>query len=137
MSGFLAKTGAAVVALTLTSSALAGGYGYYGHSGRHGHGHSHGRHGSDWVAPLLILGIAGAAIAASSAREAPRPVYAPPVEYRQAPVYPPVAYPPVAYPPVAYSPLAPRIDNPVWWCASSGQYYPATTYCPENWQLVR
>lgn len=121
MSGVLAKTGAAVLALSLTASAVAGGYGYgyHGHPGRHGHGH--GRHHADWVAPLLILGIAGAALAASSAREAPRPVYAPPVEYRQAPVYPMPA---------------PQADSPAWWCASAGQYYPATTYCPENWQLI-
>ena len=121
MSGLLTKTGAALLALTLTTSAVAGGYGYHGHPGRHGHGPGHGRHSADWVAPLVMLGIAGAVIAASSAREAPRPVYAPPVEYRQAPVYP--------------MPAA-QIDSPAWWCASSGQYYPSTSYCPENWQLI-
>jgi hypothetical protein len=128
MSGFIAKAGAALVSLSLASSALAGGYGYHGHY-RHGqgHGHGHGRHASDWVAPLLILGIAGAAIAASSQRDAPRQVYAPPVEYRQAPTYAP-----------AYSDApTPQPGGPLWWCGSAGQYYPAVSYCPENWQLIQ
>ena len=126
MSGLVAKVGATLVSLTLASSALAGGYGY-GHRGHHGHG----RHTSDWVAPLLILGIAGAAIAASSQREAPRQVYTPPVEYRPAPTYAPTYAPAYGYAPT------PQSDGPLWWCGSAGQYYPAVPYCPENWQLIQ
>lgn len=95
-------------------------------------------HGSDWVAPLLFIGLAGAVLgAAASQSSPPPPVYVqPPTVYVQpGPVYVP--------PPVTYVVPAPAVQAPpaapanVWYfCQSVGKYYPYTQYCPEGWQLV-
>ena len=101
--------------------------------GRYGQEHGYyGRgHGSDWVAPLLFLGLAGAVIgaAASQSNPPPQPVY--------------VSPPPVVYVPAAPVYAAPEVVAPpaapvnVWhFCRSVGQYYPYTQQCPEGWQLV-
>lgn len=97
------------------------------------HHHRHHRHyqGGDagWVAPLLFLGLAGAAISAAATP--------PPVTYVQpAPV---VVAPPVTYaaPPVVVAP-PPQAPAGTWYyCASASMYYPHTPYCPEGWQAVR
>jgi len=122
----------AVIALLIASvgcNAFADGrYGYHG-GGYHGSYHGRG-HDSDWVAPLLFLGLAGAVIGAAASQSTPAPVYvAPPVTYVQpapAPVY--VAPQPVAQP----APPA----NMWYFCRPVGQYYPYTQTCPEPWQLV-
>ena len=62
---------------------------------------------------LIALGVAGA-VWSAAARPAPTYV-APTVTY----------YPPQPAPSASY------------YCASSGQYYPYTSYCPEGWQLVQ
>lgn len=109
-----------VIALAgMSGQAFAGG-GYHG--GRHGgdhhrHGWNHHRHNhyssSNWVAPLIALGVAGAVWSAAAQ---PAPSYTPPaVTY----------YPPQPAPSASY------------YCGSSGQYYPYTSYCPEGWQLVQ
>ena len=107
---------AAVVTLCLVAAsghALADGPRGHGH---HGGGYRHGS--SDWLGPLIVLGLAGAAIGAASSQ----PSY----------VQPQVTYvsPPVSYVP----PPAPATAN--YYCGSVGQYYPNTAYCPEGWQLV-
>ena len=62
---------------------------------------------------LIALGVAGAVWSAAAR---PAPVYVPPtVTY----------YPPQPAPSASY------------FCASSGQFYPYTSYCPEGWQLVQ
>lgn len=95
---------------SVSGQALADG----GHRGwernRHEHGH---RSGANWVAPLIALGVAGAVWSAAAR---PAPTY----------VAPTVTY----YPP-------PPAPNASYYCGSSGQYYPYTSYCPEGWQLVQ
>ncbi len=98
------------------------------------HNHHHRPHGggADWVAPLLFLGLAGAAIGAAAT---PSP---PPVTYVQPP--PVVVQPPVityAPPPMA-APAPPAAPAGTWYyCASASMYYPHTQHCPEGWQAVR
>ena len=91
--------------------------------GPHGYPHrqfsGHAYRTSDWLGPLLVLGMAGAAIGAAA--NAPSYVPAPPVTYVQ--------------PPVAYMP-PPQPANASYYCSSVGQFYPNTSYCPEGWQLV-
>jgi hypothetical protein len=114
--------GTLVMALSLgamSTQALAG--------GPHGHGHGHhprassGYHqrSSDWLGPLIVLGIAGAAISAAASQPSTTPP--PQVTY----VTPPVTYVPPP-PPASAS----------YFCSSVGQFYPNTAYCPEGWQLV-
>jgi hypothetical protein len=112
--------GLAIALAGLSGQALANG-GYHGghHGSRHGwnhhHHHRHHNHfsGSNWVAPLVALGVAGAVISATSR---PAPTYVEPsVTY----------YPPQPAPSASY------------FCGSSGQFYPYTSYCPEGWQLVQ
>ena len=104
-------------------------------------------HGSDWLAPLIFLGVAGAVIGAAS-NAPPAPVYLPPPVYVPPPVYgpPPVviqqAPPPPApvvipsAPPAAVAPPAPVVTNVWYYCASARQYYPHTPYCPEGWRVI-
>ena len=106
--------GLVVVMASVSGQALADGGRHGGHRGwehnRYSHGH---RSGGHWVAPLIALGVAGAVWSAAAR---PAPTYmAPTVTY----------YPPQAVPSAAY------------YCASSGQYHPYTSYCPEGWQLVQ
>ena len=111
----LGLIGLAIALAGLSGQALANG-GYYGghHGNRHGYHHRNNYYsGSNWVAPLVALGVAGAVISATSR---PAPTYVEPsVTY----------YPPQPAPSVSY------------FCGSSGQFYPYTSYCPEGWQLVQ
>jgi hypothetical protein len=94
-------------------------------AGPHGHGHSprgssgYQQRSSDWLGPLIVLGIAGAAISAAASQ----PSYTPP---------PQVTY---VTPPVTYMPPPPPASAS-YFCSSVGQFYPNTAYCPEGWQLV-
>jgi hypothetical protein len=110
MKKILQSLGLVVVMASVSGQVLADG----GHHGwehnRYGHGH---RSGGNWVAPLVALGVAGA-VWSAAARPAPTYV-APSVTY----------YPPQPAPSASY------------YCASSGQFYPYTSYCPEGWQLVQ
>lgn len=114
MKKILQTLGLVVVMASVSGQALADGGRHGGHQGwehnRHGHGH---RSGGNWVAPLIALGVAGA-VWSAAARPAPTYV-APTVTY----------YPPQPAPSASY------------YCASSDQFYPYTSYCPEGWQLVQ
>lgn len=85
--------------LTLTSTAMANPHRHHGPHGYHGyHGHHHGWrhpvriiHHRDWVAPLIIGGVVGAAIAHNRAEA-------------QTPPVPQVTVPPVVVPPLAVMP---------------------------------
>jgi hypothetical protein len=99
---------------TVSGQALADGGHRGGYSGweRNRHEHDH-RSGGNWVAPLIALGVAGAVWSAAA---------------RPAPTY--------VTPTVTYYPPQPA-PNASYYCGSSGQYYPYTSYCPEGWQLVQ
>jgi hypothetical protein len=96
------------------------------HDRPYGHGHGHGRgyeghrgpvqRPNDWVAPLIVLGLAGAAISAAANAAPPAAVTYSTVPLRQMPPVPPA--------------------NAGYFCNSVGQFYPYTTFCPEGWQLV-
>lgn len=119
---------AALLIATIGSHALAGPHRGYLPRGSHHHYQGH-AHGSDWVAPLLFLGLAGVAIgAAASQQSAPPPVYvAPPVTY----VQPATTY-------VVPASVAPASApaNAWYFCRSAAAYYPYAQRCPEGWQLV-
>lgn len=82
------------------------------------HRHDHGN--SDWVAPLVLFGVAAAAMSAANERpEPPAPTYyyeSPPAVYVERPAA-----------------LAPTTS---YFCHSSGQYHPYARYCPEGWQAI-
>lgn len=112
-----------IVVATLVAATSTGALAGDRHWNRHyydDHRHHHRHHSREWVAPLIALGIVGAAVSAAAAdRERPRSV----------PGY-------YDYPPQAYDapPPAPR---EVWYyCRSANQYYPYTAHCPEGWQSV-
>ena len=110
--------GILVIALSagaLSTHALAGGP--HGHPPRHKIVHQ--PRTSDWLGPLIVLGIAGAAISAAASP----PSYAPP---------PQVTY---VNPPAVVMP-PPQPVGASYFCSSVGQFYPYTGYCPEGWQLV-
>lgn len=110
MKKLLQTLGLVIAMAGVSGQALAhGGYPGWQHP-RHEHGY---RSGGNWVAPLIALGVAGA-VWSAAARPAPTYV-APAVTY----------YPPQPAPSASY------------YCASSGQFYPYTSYCPEGWQLVQ
>lgn len=104
----------ALSAAALSTPALADGP--RGYQQRQYTGHQH--RSSDWLGPLIVLGIAGAAISAA----ANQPSYAPPQ----------VTY---VTPAVTYMP-PPQPAGSSYFCSSVGQFYPNTSYCPEGWQLV-
>lgn len=104
----------ALSAAALSTPALADGP--RGYQQRQYTGHQH--RSSDWLGPLIVLGIAGAAISAA----ANQPSYAPPQ----------VTY---VTPAVTYMP-PPQPIGSSYFCSSVGQFYPNTSYCPEGWQLV-
>jgi hypothetical protein len=108
MKKILATLIIALSAGTLTTPVWADGY--RGHPSRAYN--SHQNRTSDWLGPLIVLGIASAAIGAA----ANQPSYAPP-------------------PQVTYLP-PPQPVNTSYYCSSVGQFYPNTSYCPEGWQLV-
>ena len=111
MKKMLRILGLVIAMAGVSGQALADGGRHGWEHPRHG-GHGH-RSGGNWVAPLIALGVAGA-VWSVAAR--PTPTYvAPPVTY----------YPPQPAPSASY------------YCASSGQFYPYTAYCPEGWQLVQ
>jgi hypothetical protein len=84
---------------------------------QHGH-HSHYSHHNG--ANVALLTIAGVAIGATTYRYYnPPAVYAPP--------------PQVVYMP-PYAPPAPA--STLYFCRSSGQYYPYVGVCPEGWQIL-
>jgi hypothetical protein len=72
---------------------------------------------SDWVGPLVLLGLGAVAISAIANQPEPTPQAVYVAEQR--------AYPPS--PPLSAG----------YFCRSVGQYYPNTRYCPEGWQLVQ
>jgi len=120
MKKMLKTLGLVLVMASLSGQALADGgrHGWeherYGHGYDRGHDRGYGyRSGGNWVAPLIALGVAGA-VWGAAARPAPTYV-APAVTY----------YPPQPAPSASY------------YCASAGQFYPYTPYCPEGWQLVQ
>lgn len=128
------KTGVlAVLLATVACSAMADdGRGYGQHRQ---HRHPQVRQGnSDWVAPLLFLGLAGVVLSAAAnqpSAPAPAPTYVvPPQSYYAPPVVTYIA------PPMA-APAPPAAPANVWYyCQSVGKYYPYTQYCPEGWQMV-
>ena len=132
MKNILKSLTVGLLAVAVVSSAFADGRrGYYPHGQHRGYDNRH--NSSDWVAPLLFLGLAGAVIGAAASQQTappPQPMYvSPPVVYEQtAPVY--VAPPaPIAQP-------QPDPANAWYFCRSVGQYYPYVQNCPEGWQLV-
>ena len=110
MKKILQTLGLVVLMASVSGQALADGGRHGWEHERYGHGY---RSGGNWVAPLIALGVAGA-VWSAAARPAPTYV-APAVTY----------YPPQPAPSASY------------YCASSGQYYPYVSYCPEGWQLVQ
>ena len=88
------------------------GYSTPSHSNHGSSSHpSHHRNSNNLLAAIVITGLIGAAVVHAST---PAPVYV-------APVVAPPAPPP----------------QRMWhYCASSGQYYPYTRFCPEGWQVV-
>lgn len=130
---------AAVLITAISSNALADGWRGHGPRFEPRYQSEH-WHGSDWVAPLIVLGVAGAMLSAAASQPS-----APPVSYAQPPVV--YAQPQVSYaaPPVSYAPLpvtmpapapAPMPVDVAYFCRSSGQFHPYVQYCPEGWQLV-
>ena len=83
--------------------------------------HRHHSGNSDWVAPLVLFGVAAAAM--SAANERPEPPPAPTYYYES---------PPAVY---VERPAAP-VPTTSYFCHSSGQYYPYARYCPEGWQAI-
>ena len=110
MKKILQTLGLVVLTVSLSGQAMADGGRHGWEHNRYGHG---GRDGGHWIAPLIALGVAGA-VWSAAARPAPTYV-APTVTY----------YPPQPAPSASY------------FCASSGQFYPYVSYCPEGWQLVQ
>jgi hypothetical protein len=80
------------------------------------HRHEHNNR-SDWVGPLVLLGIGAVALSAMASQ--PEPASAP-VYVTEQNRYPPAPPPSAGY-----------------FCRSVGQYYPNTQYCPEGWLLVQ
>lgn len=150
---------------TVLALLLAAAAGQVQADGWHGHGR-HGFspyrpaparvHGSGWVAPLVMLGIAGVALSAAS--QAPATVVVPAAP-PPLPVQPVLVYPqPSSYaPPPVYLPAdaayvsaggagptyaaAPQLiesapDGIAYYCPSYGQYHPQVQSCPGGWQLV-
>ena len=148
-----------VLALLLTAAAAqVQADGWHDH-GRHGFANYRSAparvHGSGWVAPLVMLGIAGVALSAASQAPATVVVQAPP----PSPAQPVLVYPPPSSyaPPPVYLPsdaahvsaagsgptyaAAPQLvdsapDGIAYYCPSSGQYHPQVQSCPGGWQLV-
>ena len=126
------SVGVLVLTATLSLSALAD-YGPGNYPYQPNRNHSGRAHNSDWVAPLLFLGLAGAVISANSNRSNPNPpvtYYSPRPEYGPAPT--------TYYSTIEVTPAPPPVPaNPWYFCPSVGKYYPYTQYCPEGWQPVQ
>ena len=121
---------AALMALTLAGSAQADGWRGHPRQGWSPRGPVYVQR-SDWLAPLLVLGIAGAAISAAAQAPAPVVVPLPPAAPPQVLVYP--SAPVYAMPAPAVAPLPP---GAAYYCPAYGQYYPQVQSCPAGWQLV-
>lgn len=122
---------AIVMTATVAGSAQADGW--------RGHSHHAPRHrpaqGRDagWIAPLLVLGIAGAAIGAAA--QAPVRVVVPPAMPAPVPVYAAPVY--VTPSPTHVQPQAVALPHGLaYYCPSYGQYHPQVQSCPGGWQLV-
>ncbi len=141
-----------VVALLLAAAAgQAQADGWRGH-GRQGFNYYRSAparvHGSGWIAPLVMLGIAGAALSAATYAPATVVVQAPPpppaqpvVIYSQSSGYaaqPVYASPNYAGPTYAAAPqvVESAPDGIAYYCPSYGQYHPQVQSCPGGWQLV-
>lgn len=85
---------------------------------------------ADWLAPLIVLGIAGAAIGAAA--QAPAPVVVPLPPQAPAPALVQPAGPVYALPASA-APLPPGV---AYYCPAYAQYHPQVSSCPGGWQLV-
>ncbi len=107
-------------------------------------------HGSGWVAPLVVLGIAGLALSAASqapvvVQSPPQPVmvYPQPSGYAVPPAYAlpaGAAYASPGYPGPTYA-APPQVvesapDGVAYYCPRYGQYHPQVQSCPDGWQLV-
>lgn len=146
-----------VAALLLAAAASqAQADGWRGH-GRHGFTHYRSApvrvHGSGWIAPLVVLGIAGAALSAASYAPAtvvvpppslqPVVLYSQPTGYAAQPVYAlpaGAAYASANYAVPTYA-VPPQLvesapDGVAYYCPSHGQYHPQVQSCPGGWQLV-
>lgn len=143
------KRKVAVVALIVSAvagQAQADGWRGYSRHGFSPYGQAPARvHGGDWIAPLIVLGIAGAAI--SAAAHAPAPVF---VQAPPPPVEPVVVYSQPqwqAAQPVYLAPAGPTYAAPpqvmesapggvAYYCPAFGRYHPQVQSCPGGWQLV-
>lgn len=119
MNKFLQTAGCAALVLAITTAPAYADWdrGYRGGPppSHHSHHRGGGGGGAGWVAPLLFLGLAGAAISAAATP--------PPVTYVQPPLV---------------QPAPPQAPTGTWYyCASASMYYPYTQHCPEGWQAVR
>lgn len=111
-------------------------------------------HGSGWIAPLVMLGIAGAALSAATYAPAtvvvqvPPPPVEPVVVYQQSSGYgvqsgyalPAGAAHASHYVAPTYA-AGPQVvesapDGIAYYCPSHGQYHPQLQSCPGGWQLV-
>ena len=129
--------------------------GWRGH-GRQGFNHYRSAparvHGSGWLAPLVVLGIAGVALSAASQAPATVVVQPPPqpvVVYSQSSGYAAqpayvlpagAAYVGSSYAGPTYA-APPQVvesapDGVAYYCPSYGQYHPQVQSCPGGWQLV-
>ena len=86
----------------------------------------------NWLGPLVVLGVAGAAIhAINSNTPTPQVTYT--TTYVRPYVPPQVTY---VTPSVTYNMPPPPPANVRYFCNSVGQFYPHTPYCPEGWQPI-
>jgi len=123
MKQFIKTFSVVLVAVAMSCNAFAdsGRYERHRYEGRSG--------GPGWLAPLLVLGVAGAIISAAERQPAQTVFVSPPVTY----VPPAQVY---VAPPVVLAPPAPAPMQYWYFCKSAGQYYPYTPSCPEGWQRV-
>lgn len=111
-------------------------------------------HGSGWLAPLVVLGIAGVALSTASqppvtvvvpASPPPQPVvvYSQPTGYAAQPAYAlpaGTAYASSSYAGPTYAAPPQVVESApagiAYYCPSYGQYHPQVQSCPGGWQLV-
>ncbi len=115
-----------VLIAAISGNALADGRRHDRYDSNRGHYRDHQRdhhrdhrsiRGGDWIAPLVVLGLAGAVIGAAASAERN--------------IDPPVYYAPPPVQPI-------RQSTSMWYyCQSAQQYYPYVQYCSEGWLPVR
>lgn len=138
-----------VLVAVLLVAAVSGQAQADGWRGQSRHGFTHHRpvrvQGGGWIAPLIVLGIAGAAISAAARGPAPVFVQAPPP-----PVEPVVVYAQpqwqaaqpmyVAPAGLTYAASPQMLESApggiAYYCPALGQYHPQVQSCPSGWQLV-